>query len=304
MSAIENLKPEVRAALLFALWHHQHQQPGRPADPRDAGHREVHLGHGRGHAEGARQVSATGMGTDKPRDTNATHGAPGMYAADPQWKLVPVKLTTEMHCAACNAAFSTPTDQWPQAVHDAMLAAAPQPAQEPDCWAAEDAECSECGYVIGNASTCNSMCKGGRALIDALRAQVKSTQEANRTLVPRARLPQPAPESFRDHAVYAMAARAEITREQVEGLPRKLFDVASRIRAGESLHRDDEMVDQAAHAIKAALVLDAAPQPAPLTDDQVAEEWFEVYALPISPRDRAILFARAIERAHGIGSRP
>lgn len=79
--------------------------------------------------------------------------------------------------------------------------------------------------------------------------------------------PQPAPESLRDHAVYAMAARAEITREQVEGLPRKLFDVASRIRAGESLHRDDEMVDQAAHAIKAALVLHVPQQPAPKTDN-------------------------------------
>lgn len=32
-------------------------------------------------------------------------------------------------------------------------------------------------------------------------------------------------------------------------LPRKLLDVACRIRTRESLHRDDELVDEAAHAI-------------------------------------------------------
>lgn len=36
-------------------------------------------------------------------------------------------------------------------------------------------------------------------------------------------------------------------------LPRKLLDVACRIRVRESLHRDDELVDQGAHALKAAL---------------------------------------------------
>ena len=41
-----------------------------------------------------------------------------------------------------------------------------------------------------------------------------------------------------------------MTTEQ--SLPRKLLDVACRIRVRESLHRDDELVDQGAHALKAA----------------------------------------------------
>lgn len=42
-------------------------------------------------------------------------------------------------------------------------------------------------------------------------------------------------------------------RAKFEALPRKLLDVACRIRAGETLFRDDELVDEAAHALKAAL---------------------------------------------------
>lgn len=33
-------------------------------------------------------------------------------------------------------------------------------------------------------------------------------------------------------------------------LPRKLLDVACRVRVGETLHRDDELIDQGAHALK------------------------------------------------------
>jgi hypothetical protein len=36
-------------------------------------------------------------------------------------------------------------------------------------------------------------------------------------------------------------------------LPRKLLDVACRIRVGETLFRDDEIVDQSAHALREAL---------------------------------------------------
>jgi len=36
-------------------------------------------------------------------------------------------------------------------------------------------------------------------------------------------------------------------------LPRKLLDVACRVRVSETLHRDDELIDQGAHALKAAL---------------------------------------------------
>lgn len=39
-------------------------------------------------------------------------------------------------------------------------------------------------------------------------------------------------------------------------LPRKLLDVACRMRVGETLYRDDELVDAAAHALRTAL----APQ--------------------------------------------
>lgn len=42
-------------------------------------------------------------------------------------------------------------------------------------------------------------------------------------------------------------------------LPRKLLDVACRIRAGETLFRDDDLVDTAAHALKAALDSPAVP---------------------------------------------
>ena len=34
-------------------------------------------------------------------------------------------------------------------------------------------------------------------------------------------------------------------------LPRKLLDVAYRVRVGETLHRDDELIDEAAHALAA-----------------------------------------------------
>jgi hypothetical protein len=36
-------------------------------------------------------------------------------------------------------------------------------------------------------------------------------------------------------------------------LPRKLLDVACRVRVSETLHRDDDLIDQGAHALKAAL---------------------------------------------------
>lgn len=39
----------------------------------------------------------------------------------------------------------------------------------------------------------------------------------------------------------------------IQELPRKLLDVACRIRVGETLFGDDEPVDKAAHALKAAL---------------------------------------------------
>lgn len=51
-------------------------------------------------------------------------------------------------------------------------------------------------------------------------------------------------------------------------LPRRLLDVACRIRAGETLFRDDELVDAAAHALKALLATPAeiaqpaTPEPA------------------------------------------
>lgn len=38
-----------------------------------------------------------------------------------------------------------------------------------------------------------------------------------------------------------------------QDLPRKLLDVACRVRVAETLHRDDELVDQAAFALMAAL---------------------------------------------------
>jgi len=38
-----------------------------------------------------------------------------------------------------------------------------------------------------------------------------------------------------------------------EELARKLHHVANRVRANETLHRDDELIDQAAHALKAGL---------------------------------------------------
>ena len=38
-----------------------------------------------------------------------------------------------------------------------------------------------------------------------------------------------------------------------EELPRKLLDVACRVRVSETLFRDDELIDQGAHALKAAL---------------------------------------------------
>lgn len=49
-----------------------------------------------------------------------------------------------------------------------------------------------------------------------------------------------------------MAERSELSTVDLRLLPRKLLEVASRMRCGETLHRDDDLVDYAAHAIKAA----------------------------------------------------
>jgi hypothetical protein len=54
--------------------------------------------------------------------------------------------------------------------------------------------------------------------------------------------------------VQAMADRAEISREQLEALPRNLLGLACRIRNNETLFGDDELADKAAHAISAVLI--------------------------------------------------
>lgn len=59
----------------------------------------------------------------------------------------------------------------------------------------------------------------------------------------------------------AMAERAELTPEQLDALPRKLLDIACRVRTDEVLFRDDEAIDQAAHVIKGALLAAAGAKP-------------------------------------------
>lgn len=50
-----------------------------------------------------------------------------------------------------------------------------------------------------------------------------------------------------------LGRRSELTPAQIKMLPRKLLDVACRIRSGETLIRDDELVDDACHALNDAL---------------------------------------------------
>jgi len=50
-----------------------------------------------------------------------------------------------------------------------------------------------------------------------------------------------------------LGRRSELTPAQIQALPRKLLDVACRIRSGETLIRDDELVDNACHALHDAL---------------------------------------------------
>lgn len=73
-------------------------------------------------------------------------------------------------------------------------------------------------------------------------------------------------------AVDSMLERAEMTREQLDTLPRKLLDVACRIRMQETLFRDDELVDQASHAIKGALAA-TLPSPAQASETAWLVEW-------------------------------
>lgn len=70
--------------------------------------------------------------------------------------------------------------------------------------------------------------------------------------------PQPEPEHI-GPVSNAMADRAEIDATLLESLPRRLLDVACRARSNECLFRDDELIEQAAHAIRGALLY-AAPQ--------------------------------------------
>lgn len=50
-----------------------------------------------------------------------------------------------------------------------------------------------------------------------------------------------------------LGRRSELTPAQIQALPRNLLDVACRIRGGETLIRDDELVDGACHALNDAL---------------------------------------------------
>lgn len=61
--------------------------------------------------------------------------------------------------------------------------------------------------------------------------------------------------------IEAMAARAELSVDDLRKLPLRLLHVSCRIRGGDTLHRDDDLVDLAAHALKAA-ILAAEAQPA------------------------------------------
>ena len=55
-----------------------------------------------------------------------------------------------------------------------------------------------------------------------------------------------------DHVAEA-AQWAELTTDQLQLLPRKLLDVACRVRTHETLFRDDGLIDIAAHALNGFL---------------------------------------------------
>lgn len=62
-------------------------------------------------------------------------------------------------------------------------------------------------------------------------------------------------------------------------LPRKLLDVACRMRVGETLYRDDELVDAAAHALRTALTAQAA-EVARLTAEAARYRWLRDHSEP------------------------
>lgn len=55
-----------------------------------------------------------------------------------------------------------------------------------------------------------------------------------------------------DHVSEA-ASWAELTTDELQLLPRKLLDLACRVRTHETLFRDDELIDLAAHALNGFL---------------------------------------------------
>jgi hypothetical protein len=62
--------------------------------------------------------------------------------------------------------------------------------------------------------------------------------------------------------------RKDRSMTTIQELPRKLLDVACRIRVNETLFRDDELVDDAAHALKAALDENAILRDAAMANEQ------------------------------------
>lgn len=59
-------------------------------------------------------------------------------------------------------------------------------------------------------------------------------------------------ERKKDH-VYEAASWAELTTDQLQLLPRRLLDLACRVRTNETLFRDDALIDIAAHALNGFL---------------------------------------------------
>jgi hypothetical protein len=90
--------------------------------------------------------------------------------------------------------------------------------------------------------------------------KVRKARAALESALQSALAAQPAPTEQAQPVAQAMADRAELSLDALKALPRKLLDVAGNIRTHETLFRDDELVDQAAHAIEGALRYAAPPR--------------------------------------------
>ena len=73
------------------------------------------------------------------------------------------------------------------------------------------------------------------------------------------------------------------------------------VKVGHGAHAKGTKLRSLVRRMQVLYDMAQAAAPVPLTDEQIDEEWFYIYELPISNIEKARMLARAIERAHGIG---